>query len=188
MILLSLFVAFLQIGAFSFGGGYAAMPFIQDQVIARHGWMTITTFSDLVALAEMTPGPIAVNAATFVGNQVAGIPGAIVATLGVILPSCLFVTGLAWIYKRYRNLRLMKGILPHLRAVIVAIILTAGLSILLPVISKAGMSSTGSSIRWDALLLFLAAFVLVRLKKGSPILIMLGCGMVELFYQYLMNL
>ena len=82
MILLSLFTSFLQIGAFSFGGGYAAMPLIQEQVITRHGWLTMSDFTDLVTVAEMTPGPIAVNGATFVGNQVAGIPGAIAATIG----------------------------------------------------------------------------------------------------------
>ena len=92
---IQLFLAFLQIGAFSFGGGYAAMPLIKAQVIDRYAWLTMADFTDLVTIAEMTPGPIAVNSATFVGNQVAGIPGAIVATFGVILPSCIFVTGLA---------------------------------------------------------------------------------------------
>ena len=95
MIYLQLFLAFLQIGAFSFGGGYAAMPLIQEQVVTKYAWLTQTDFTDLVTIAEMTPGPIAINAATFVGNQAAGIPGALVATLGVILPSCIFVTVLA---------------------------------------------------------------------------------------------
>ena len=87
MIYLQLFLSFLQIGAFSFGGGYAAMPLIQEQVVLQHSWLTMDSFSNLVTIAEMTPGPIAVNAATFVGTQIAGIPGAIVATLGCILPS-----------------------------------------------------------------------------------------------------
>ena len=87
------------------------MPLIQAQVIDRYGWLTMSDFTDLVTIAEMTPGPIAVNSATFVGNQVAGIPGALVATTGVILPSCIFVTGLAWLYKKYRNLVLLQGIL-----------------------------------------------------------------------------
>ncbi|MBP3721220.1 MAG: chromate transporter, partial [Clostridia bacterium] len=91
MIYLQLFLAFLQIGALSFGGGYAAMPLIQAQTVTEHAWITFTDFADLVTIAEMTPGPIAVNAATFVGNRVAGIPGALAATAGVVLPSCLFV-------------------------------------------------------------------------------------------------
>ena len=116
MICLQLFLAFLQIGAFSFGGGYAAMPLIEEQVISTYHWMTMADFSDLVTIAEMTPGPIAVNAATFVGNQAAGIPGALIATLGVILPSCIFVTVLAWVYKKYRKLSMVQPEDPDPRA------------------------------------------------------------------------
>ena len=92
MIYLQLFFAFMQIGAFSFGGGYAAMPLIESQVIDRYGWLTRADFADLVTIAEMTPGPIAINAATFVGNLTAGIPGALCATTGLILPPCIFAT------------------------------------------------------------------------------------------------
>lgn len=108
---IELFFAFLKIGAFSFGGGYAAMPLIQAQVIDRYGWLSTRDFTDLVTISQMTPGPIAVNAASFVGNLVGGIPGAVFATLGVILPSCIFVTVLAYLYNKYRNLTLMQGIL-----------------------------------------------------------------------------
>lgn len=75
MITLQLFLSFLQIGLFSFGGGYAAMPLLQEQLVARNGWLSVQEFADLVAIAEMTPGPIAVNAATFVGTKLAGLPG-----------------------------------------------------------------------------------------------------------------
>lgn len=77
MILLQLFWSFLQIGLFSFGGGYAAMPLLQEQLVARNGWLSVQEFADLVTIAEMTPGPIAVNAATFVGTKLAGLPGAL---------------------------------------------------------------------------------------------------------------
>ena len=86
MITLQLFLSFLQIGLFSFGGGYAAMPLLQEQLVARNGWLSVQEFADLVTIAEMTPGPIAVNAATFVGTKLAGLPGALAATAGVILP------------------------------------------------------------------------------------------------------
>lgn len=89
MIFLQLFFSFLQIGLFSFGGGYAAMPLIQGQVVTLHGWLTISEFTDLITISQMTPGPIAVNSATFVGMKIAGIPGAMVATAGCILPSCI---------------------------------------------------------------------------------------------------
>ena len=77
MIYLQLFWSFLQIGLFSFGGGYAAMPLIQGQVVTSHGWLTMSEFTDLITISQMTPGPIAVNSATFVGLKIAGIPGAI---------------------------------------------------------------------------------------------------------------
>ena len=77
MITLQLFLSFLQIGLFSFGGGYAAMPLLQEQLVARNGWLSVQEFADLVTIAEMTPGPIAVNAATFVGTKLAGRPGAL---------------------------------------------------------------------------------------------------------------
>ena len=83
---------------FSFGGGYAAMPLIQGQVVNTHEWLTMTEFTDLITISQMTPGPIAVNSATFVGMKIAGIPGAVVATLGCILPSCIIVTILAKLY------------------------------------------------------------------------------------------
>lgn len=95
MIYLQLFFSFLQIGMFSFGGGYAAMPLIQGQVVQTHQWMTMSEFTDLITISQMTPGPIAVNSATFVGIKVAGISGAFAATIGCILPSCILVTILA---------------------------------------------------------------------------------------------
>lgn len=115
MIYLQLFFSFLQIGALSFGGGYAAMPLIQEQVVTMHGWISMETFSDLVTIAEMTPGPIAVNSATFVGTRIAGPGGAVVATLGCILPSCIIVTLLAYIYTKYRKMSLLQGTLTSLR-------------------------------------------------------------------------
>ena len=98
MIYLQLFLSFLQIGMFSFGGGYSAMPLIQGQVVTLHGWLTMSEFTDLITISQMTPGPIAVNSATFVGMKIAGIPGAVVATAGCILPSCIIVTILARLY------------------------------------------------------------------------------------------
>lgn len=75
MIYLKLFLSFLQIGLLSFGGGYAAMPLIKEQVVTQYGWLTMTEFTDLITISQMTPGPIAVNSATFVGNKIAGMPG-----------------------------------------------------------------------------------------------------------------
>jgi len=184
MIYLQLFLAFLQIGAFSFGGGYAAMPLIQAQVVTNRAWITTSDFTDLVTIAEMTPGPIAVNAATFVGNQVAGIPGALAATLGVVLPSCLFVTALAWLYQKYRSLTLMQGILQSLRPAVVAMIFGAGLTILLPTLFASGtVSFLAGNFQIRAALLFIAALICLRVWKLNPILVMVGCGCAELVCQ-----
>ena len=103
MIYLQLFLSFFKIGLFSFGGGYAAMPLIQGQVVQGHGWLSMSEFTDLITISQMTPGPIAVNSATFVGIKIAGIPGALAATFGCILPSCILVTLLAKLYLKYRE-------------------------------------------------------------------------------------
>lgn len=130
MIYLELFWSFFQVGLFSIGGGYAAMPLIQDQVVDIHPWLTMTGFADIMAIAEMTPGPIAVNAATFVGIQVAGLPGALIATIGCIFPSCVIVMALAYVYYRFRGLSVMQGILAGLRPAVIAMIASAGISLL----------------------------------------------------------
>ena len=111
MIYLQLFLSFLQIGAFSFGGGYAAMPLIQNQVVQLHPWLSQSEFTDLITISQMTPGPIAVNSATFVGTRIAGVPGALAATIGCVLPSCILVTILAKIYLKYRSLSLLQYLL-----------------------------------------------------------------------------
>ena len=130
MIYIQLFLSFIQVGMFSIGGGYAAMPLIQSQVVLGHGWLTMSEFTDLITIAEMTPGPIAVNSATFVGIRIAGVPGAMVATFGCILPSCIIVSILAMIYYRYKNISALQNVLGTLRPAVVALIAAAGLSIL----------------------------------------------------------
>ena len=131
MIYLELLWSFFQIGLFSIGGGYAAMPLIQNQVVDIHPWLTMTQFADIMTIAEMTPGPIAINSATFVGIQVAGLPGAIVATAGCVFPSCVIVMSLAYIYYRFRGLNMVQGILAGLRPAVIAMIASAGISLLI---------------------------------------------------------
>ena len=105
MIYMQLFFSFLLVGLFSIGGGYAAIPLIQAQVVQAHAWLSMAEFTNLVTIAEMTPGPIAVNAATFVGIRIAGVPGAVVATLGCIFPALILVSVLAYVYRRYKSAR-----------------------------------------------------------------------------------
>lgn len=188
MMLIELFLSFLQIGLFSIGGGYAAIPLIRAQTVELHGWLTPGQFMDLATIAEMTPGPIAINGATFVGLNVAGLPGALAATFGCILPSLVIVSILSWVYRRYRQLSLLQNMLGCLRPAVVALIGAAGLNMLLQVVfgvSSFGalLSPTGSgglSVNWIGGLLSLAAFLILRKLKWSPILVMLGCGVMGL--------
>lgn len=179
MIYLQLFWSFIQIGLFSIGGGYAAMPLIQAQVVQHHGWLSMGEFTDLITIAEMTPGPIAVNSATFVGIRIAGLPGALIATFGCILPSLLIVSLLAFIYYRYKSLSLLQSILASLRPAVVALIASAGLSILLQVVF-AGQTMALEAVNWVGVVLFAAAFFAIRKLKWNPILVMVLCGVGNL--------
>ena len=179
MILLQLFLSFFQVGLFSVGGGMAAIPLVRQQVVTLHGWLTLTEFTDLVTIAEMTPGPITINSATFVGIRIAGIPGALIATLGAILPGCAIVAFLTWIYFRYKNVTVVQDVLGGLRPAVVALIASSGLSILvLAIWGESGFQSTLASINWIAVGLFAAAFFVLRKWKPNPIFVMLGAGVL----------
>lgn len=178
MIYLELFWSFFQIGLFSIGGGYAAMPLIQNQVVDIHPWMTMSQFADIMAIAEMTPGPIAINSATFVGIQVAGIPGAIIATVGCILPSCVIVLTLAFVYYRFRDLHLVQGVLSGLRPAVVAMIASAGLSLMILSFYKERTLPTDlSRIDPISVLIFTGSFFILRKWKVHPVYIMAGAGL-----------
>lgn len=179
MIYLQLFISFLQVGLFSVGGGYAAMPLIQNQVVELHPWLTLQEFTDLITIAEMTPGPIAVNSATFVGIRIAGIPGAIIATLGCITPALILVSLLAYVYKKYRDISVLQNVLACLRPVVVALILGAGLSILAMVLFDGQVPSL-DTVDWIGADSFVVAFILLRKFKWNPILTMCLCGVAGL--------
>ena len=182
MIYLQLFWSFLQVGLFSIGGGYAAMPLIQAQVVDGYGWLTVKEFTDLITIAEMTPGPIAVNSATFVGLRLAGIGGALAATFSCILPSLIIVSILSRLYQRYKSGSAMQTVLSCLRACVVALIASAALTILTLVVFQSG-AQTPENVHWLGVGIFAAALVLLRWKKWNPILVMIGCGVANLLLQ-----
>lgn len=193
MIYLQLFLSFLQIGAFSFGGGYAAMPLIQNQVVQVHPWLSQSEFTDLITISQMTPGPIAVNSATFVGTRIAGVPGALAATIGCVLPSCILVTILAKIYLKYRNLSLLQDILKSLRPAVIAMIAAAGVSILVTAfwgndISSLHLDAILSSTNIRAVGIFLLSLILLARFKMDPIHVMLLSGGAEVVMQLIMKL
>ena len=131
MIYWELFWSFVQVGAFCVGGGYASMPLIVEQVIERHGWLTLQQFIDIFTISQMTPGPIGINAATFVGTKVAGLPGAIAATAGFVFPSIIIVLILAKLFFKYGDIGPIRGILNGLRPAVVALICSAGVGFIL---------------------------------------------------------
>jgi chromate transporter len=176
MIYLQLFLSFLQIGMFSFGGGYAAMPLIQGQVVTTHGWLTM---SELITISQITPGPIAVNSATFVGLKIAGIPGAVVATVGCILPSCIIVTILARLYLKYRNLDLLQGVLKSLRPAVVAMIASAGILILKNAFWGSGGTISLTGTEWSMVAIFGICVLLLRKTKLNPIWVMVLAGVMK---------
>lgn len=178
MIYIRLFWSFFQIGLFSFGGGYAAMPLIQNQIVDLNGWLSMNEFTDIITISQMTPGPIAINSATFVGLQMGGILGAVVATLGCVLPSSVIAILLVKLYYKYREMSVMKGIMSGLRPAVVAMIASAGLSIL--VMSLWGEGGTFSLANFDfiAAVIFIAALVVLRLFKVNQIYVMLGAGIL----------
>ena len=184
MIYLKLFWSFFQIGLFSIGGGYAAMPIIQKQVVDLNHWLSMKEFVDIVTISQMTPGPIAINASTFVGMRIAGLGGAIIATIGCVTPSCIIVLTIAYFYYKYQDLWVIQGALKGLRPVVVSLIATAGLSILLMALLNGNAASwfliNPSQIDIVAGVLFLVGFLLLRKFKTNPIYIMLGSGVVGL--------
>lgn len=185
MIYLELFLSFLQIGLFSFGGGYAAMPLIQGQVVSQHGWLTMSEFTDLITISQMTPGPIAVNSATFVGIKIAGIPGALAATAGCILPSCILVTLIAKLYLKYRNMSVLQDVLTSLRPAVVAMIASAGISILASAFWGDASSISLGSTDWCLAGIFVICIILIQKLKCNPILVMLLAGGMKLAISFI---
>ena len=180
MIYIQLFLSFLQIGLFSFGGGYAAMPLIQEQIVDTHGWLSMSEFADLITISQMTPGPIAINSATFVGIKIAGLAGAAVATAGCILPSCVIVTLLAKMYLKYRNVKTFQSVLDSLRPAVVAMIAAAGVSILTSAFWQNADKIILAETDWSMALIFLICLVLLIKVKWNPILVMLLAGAMKL--------
>ena len=177
--LIKLFISFLKIGLFSFGGGYAALPLIQQEVVVDNGWLAMGEFNDLITISQMTPGPIALNSATFVGQRVAGFPGSLAATMGCILPSAIIVGALSYFYKKYKDLDLMTDVLKFLRPAIVVMILIAGLDILQTALFDLNPVAI-ENLDLKMLALFIGAFVIMQKKDLDPIKVMLASGAIYL--------
>lgn len=179
MIYLELFWSFCKIGLFSIGGGYAALPLIQQAVVEQTGWLSMGEFADVITISQMTPGPIALNAASFVGIKIAGIWGAVAATFGCVFPSIVIVLFVAYLYYKYRSLSVIDGILYGLRPAVVSLIASAGIGILFMAFWADGVISFANT-DLVAVAIFAAAFVLLRIfkKKLNPIYVILSSGAI----------
>lgn len=179
MLLLTLFWAFIQVGLFSVGGGYAAIPLIREQIVNIYKVMTLEEFSDLITVAEMTPGPISINSATFVGMRISGIPGVILCSIGCIIPSFCICLILAHFYYKYRSVKGVQIVLGAMRPAVVALIGSAGASILMLGLFQAELKEIVlSNIRVVELIIFVIALFLLRKFKMNAITIILGSGVV----------
>ena len=177
MIYLQLFWSFFQIGLFSVGGGYAAMPLIQNQVVTLHHWLDMSAFTDIITISQMTPGPIAINSATFTGIQIAGLPGAIIATLGCVFPSVILMLLLGYLYGKYHDLKVIQGILNGLRPAVIALITAAGVSI--GIASFWGEDQIMlSTTDWIGVLIFVICIIILRKWKPSPTTVMILAGVL----------
>ncbi len=178
MIFFELFYTFFLIGLFTFGGGYAMIPMIQEQVVGK-GWVSADALTDFIAISEVTPGPFALNISTFVGSNVAGPFGAVCSTLGVILPSLIIIIIVAMIMNKFIKNRFVQGALNGVKPIVLALILSTALLLFVKVIFYGGHSITGEftfDLRSFALLITLVMFLIIykKINKKSlnPILLL----------------
>jgi len=182
VIYIKLLCTFFKIGLFSFGGGYAMIPLIEAE-ITRNGWITHEAFIQIIGIAEMTPGPIAINAATFVGYQTAGLFGAIAATLGVAAPSLLIVLFISSFFFKHARHPVMKRIFYGIRPVVAGLILSAVISIgQTTVIHRA---STGITFQPVTALIAVGAFIMIMKTKIHPIVLIVIAGCVSYMMSWL---
>ena len=167
MILLKLFLSFLKVGFFVFGGGYAMLPMIQEEVTA-HNWLTLEQFMDGLILGNSLPGPLAINMSTYTGYKVAGIPGAFLATVGICLPAFVLTLIGAYLIIQYKNNPFLRKLLLALQPAVVALIAVALFSV------------TRQATSWNlkSALLALASFITLIFFKVNPIYVIIGCGVI----------
>jgi chromate transporter len=166
-----LFVTYFKIGLFGFGGGYAMLSLIQHEVVERHQWLTAAEFTDIVAISQMTPGPIGINSATYIGYTVTGgVWGAVVATLAVCLPSFVIVLLIAGSYRKFRSNRYVNDAFKGLRPVVTGLIAAAALLLM----------NRENFVDYKSLIIFGIAFLLTMFTRLHPILLIVLAGGVGL--------
>ena len=179
MLYLQLFYTFFKIGLFGFGGGYAMLSMIQGEVVTRYGWLTSQEFTDIVAISQMTPGPIGINSATYVGFTATGsVWGSIIATLAVVLPSFILMLAISKFFLKYQKHPVVEAVFSGLRPAVVGLLASAA-----SVLMNAENFSSPKEDMYSFIiscLIFLVAFVGTRKYKINPILMIVACGIAGL--------
>ena len=176
--LLRLAVTFFQIGLFSIGGGYAIIPLIQEQVVERFAWVSQKTFTDIITISQMTPGPLAVNTSTFIGIQIAGIPGAVLATFGCVISGISISAFLYRLFQHYQKSEYIIELRNGLKAASLGLIISAAFTILLLSFTGTSVVSEIKTADWTAVLVFLASLFMLRRWRVNPVAVMIGTGIV----------
>ena len=192
MIYLYLFLEFFKVGLFTFGGGYAMIPLIKEVVLSR-GWMDEAHFIDMIGLSEVTPGPIAVNMATFIGSEQGGFLGSIIATLGVILPAFIIMLLISILLKKFMKNRFVQATLGGIKTVAVALITSSAIILLSDVLFPIKYSDGNFSISFNfdvikVFVLVIAGYFLIKMiikRKPSPIITIIMSALISLAYFYL---
>ena len=177
MIYLQLFISYLKIGFFGFGGGYAMLSLIQNEVVVQNAWMTNAEFTDIVAISQMTPGPIAINSATYVGYTVAGFWGSVVATVSVCLPALTLMILITKFFLILKDNRYVKGLIAGMRPVVIGMIGAAALLLMFPSSNEGASFIDGWS--WT---LFIAAMIAAYRKVNPILLIVLSAAIGIMIY------
>lgn len=185
MIFWELFYVFFCIGAFTFGGGYAMLPLMQEQVSAR-GWATEEELIHFIAVSESTPGPFAINMATYIGAEMGGVFGSVCATLGVVLPSFVVILIVAKCYDKFRQSRIVQGCMSGLKPAVVGLIANAFLNVLVTIFCPGGLSlAIFTQARTYIYLGIFAAMLVLAFKKVHPIIIICLSAVIGIVVGYL---
>ena len=179
-----IFLSFIKIGLFAFGGAYAVLPLIEEQMVTNTKWMTFTEFSDLVAIDELTPGPIIINSSTFIGMKLGGVPGAIVATLACVIPGCILALVLITLYRKYKEIPVISETIKTLKCMSVALIFSVLIKMFLNTVF-AQSEYTLSSVNYLSVVLIIVSFYVLRRYKTNPLLVMLVCGVITLLASFI---
>lgn len=191
MIYLYLFLEFFKVGLFTFGGGYAMIPLIKEVVLSR-GWMNEDHFLDMIGLSEVTPGPIAINMATFIGSEQGGILGSAIATLGVILPAFIIMLLISMLLKKFMKNRFLQASLHGIKFVAIALITSSAIILLCDLLFPYSLSNGQFSVSFNLdyikiFVLIIAGYFLLKLifkKKPSPIITIILSAIIGLGYFY----